>query len=168
MSETASARHILSAFCEGIGMDIGFGGDAIVPHAITFDMPQPYTNVGSDGQILRGDCRNLFMFCNESLNWIHSAHLLEDFVYDEAEHIVREWRRVLKVGGLLITNCPDQRRFKAHIKVSGQPDNLAHKESDWSLATIKERVVKPTGPWEQVFEMDNFGPYSFLHVVRKV
>jgi ubiquinone/menaquinone biosynthesis C-methylase UbiE len=169
VSETAASREILAPYCVGLGLDLGFGGDAVVPTALTFDMPRPYTNVGGDRQILRGDCRNLSFLCDESLDYLYSSHLLEDWTYhDLATIILPEWRRVLKTGGLLITNCPDQQRFLAHCERTGQGLNLAHKEPDFSLHTFKHNALYLVGPWETVFEQAEHGAYSWLLTVRKV
>lgn len=149
------------------GMDVGYGGDRIVPHAWAFDLPQPYTHVGDDRQQLRGDCRHFPFLCDGALDWLYSAHLLEDFSYSDLVHIITEWRRVLKPGGLLVTNCPDQQRFLAHCAKTGQPGNLAHCESDFSLDNFKNRVLALTGPWEHVYEMPESGAYSWYLVVRK-
>lgn len=169
MSETSAARSVLAPFCqEKHGLDMGFGGDSIVPHAITFDMPKPYTNVGGDKQIMRGDCRNLGMFCDGAMDWIYSSHLIEDWKYRDIEMILTEWRRVLKPGGLLVTNCPDQQKFLSHCARTGQPLNMAHANADFSLANFIDKCLAPTGPWETVFVEPEAGPYSFYIVVRKV
>lgn len=169
MSETAASRDLLAPFCVGRGLDIGFGGDAVVPDAITFDMPHPYTRVGEDRQVLQGSCMDLSMICSEALDYVYSAHLLEDFTYQQlAEVIIPEWRRVLRVGGLLVTNCPNQQRFLDHCARTGQGLNMAHKEQDFSLETFEERVLRHTGPWETVLRMPEHGAYSWLAVARKV
>lgn len=167
VSETDTARSILAPYCKGIGLDMGFGGSAITPQALTFDMAQPYTNVGGHKQILRGDARRLPFVCNDSLDFIHSSHLLEDFHYDELVNIITEWRRCLKTGGLLITNCPDQQRFLSHCSETGQGINLAHKEPDYSLDTFRNKVLARTGIWKEVFAEPNHGPYSWLLIVEK-
>lgn len=166
-SETSTSRHILAPFCAGLGLDIGFGRDKVVPHAISFDMPTPYTCVGGDEQIMRGDCRDLRMFCDESLDYIYSSHLLEDFTYEQLIPLIGEWRRVLKVGGRVVTNCPDQQRFLSHCAATGQGLNLAHKEANFSLQTFKDTVLAHTGPWEVQHETPEHGPYSWLLVVAK-
>lgn len=168
MSETASCRPFLAKYCEGLGLDVGYGGSAIVPSALTFDTDPPYTNVGSDKQILKGSCTNLGMFCDESLDYIYSSHLLEDFSFGDLVNVIKEWRRVLKVGGLLVTNCPDQQQFLAHIAVTGQGNNLAHKEQDFSLQNFKDRVLSHTGSWEIVYEKPDALPYSWYLVTRKI
>ncbi len=169
MSETAAARPYLAKYCsEPLGMDIGFGGSAIVPHAITFDQVQPYTNVGGDKQMLRGDCRDLSFMCDESLSWLYNSHLIEDWLWQDIPPIIREWRRVLKTGGLWITCCPDEPIYSTHCKASGQDYNLAHKNADFTLATFKERVVNTTGPWEIVMENPLVNTYSWLLVCKKL
>ena len=168
MSETAASREILAPYCaEPWGVDLGFGGDPVVPHAITFDMPRPYTSVGGARQILRGDCRDLSMFCDGALDWVYSAHLVEDHYYSELHVILREWRRVIRPGGLLVTNAPDQQQFKAYIAEHNQGDNLAHREQDFSLDNFR-RCLDTCGPWEEVYAMPDDGRYSWYLVVRKV
>ena len=169
-SEASTAREILAPFCVGPrGLDIGGGGDLIVSHATLVDQKNPYTKVGNCRQILQGDCRSLHFICNDSQDWIHSAHLLEDFSYETlAAVIIPEWRRVLKQGGLLITNCPDQQKFLAHCAATGQGINCAHLEADFSLHTFKTRVLAHTGEWETVLEVPEHGAYSWLLVCKKV
>lgn len=173
MSETAASREVLAPFCVGLGLDLGFGGDPVLPLinpqgiCLPFDMPRPYTRVGADPQILRGDCRDLSFICENALDYCYSSHLLEDFSYSDAQAIIREWRRVLKPGGVIVTNCPDQQRFLAHCAATSQPLNLAHLEQDWSIETFERNVLVPTGPWETVFREPVHGAYSWLLVVRK-
>lgn len=169
MSETKAARPTLAKFCNGIGLDIGFGGSAITPSAITFDMPNRYAHTQENHkQILKGDCKNLNFFCNNSLDYIYSSHLLEDFTYKDLVPIIKEWRRIIKDDGLLITNCPDQQKFLAHCKKTGQPLNLAHKEQDFSLHNFRTKVIANTGKWEEVFVEPNAGPYSWYLVLKKL
>jgi predicted SAM-dependent methyltransferase len=169
MSESNTSKDIFAPWLQGIGLNIGFGGSKVAgDNEITFDMPEPYTNVGDGVQIIRGDARRLPMFCSESLNWIHSAHLCEDFPYSQLVEIIKEWRRVLKVGSHLLTNCPNQQKFLAHCKKSGQLGNAAHFEQDFSLQTWNQHVIAHTGPWEVVYENDNHGPYSWLQCLKKI
>lgn len=172
MSETAACRDVLAPFCVGLGLDMGFGGSAIVPDAITFDMKNAYTSVGSDKQIMRGTASDLSMFCDDSLDYIYSSHLIEDWNYGDMALLLTEWRRVIKPGGLLITNCPDQQKFLAHVaahfKKTGQDiNNLSHKEPDFGLAKFMD-VLMFVGKWEVVKVWPAEGVYSWYLVVRKV
>lgn len=169
MSETSHARPYLSKYCTGIGIDIGFGGSAIVPTAITFDMPQSYCpSFEGHTQILRGDCRSFPYVCDCAFDYIYSSHLLEDFTYKELVPILLEWRRILKVGGNLVINCPDQQKFLAHCAKTGQGINMAHKEPDFSLKNFIEKVANPTGKWEEIFRQTDTHPYSWYLVLKKI
>jgi SAM-dependent methyltransferase len=168
MSETSAARPVLSKFCQGFGIDIGFGGSAIVPTALTFDMPKGYCpSFEGHKQIFQGDCRNLNFLCDEVFDYIYSSHLLEDFSYAELVPILKEWRRVLKKGGVLITNCPDQQKFLHHCAKTGQPLNMAHKEQDFSLENFR-KIANKVGEWKEIFVEPNAGAYSFYLVLEKV
>lgn len=167
-SETQKARNTLSKFCNGIGIDMGFGGSAIVDSAITFDQDKPYCDPWEyHRQILRGDCKNLSFICDNALDYIYSSHLLEDFYYHELKDILIEWRRTLTDGGLLVINCPDQQKFLNHCARTGQGINEAHKEPDFSLHTFK-RVLEQTGQWETIFEQEEVDIYSWYLVLKKV
>jgi len=195
MSETAACRAVLAPWCVGLGLDIGYGGDAVVPGVGTFDRKGgSYGAVGNDPQMYQGDCRDLSTFCDGSRDFIYSSHLVEDFHYHEIIPLIREWRRVLGacsnaeaarfrelrehipipdaikesgLRGLLITNCPDQQKFLAHCAATGQGLNMNHKESDFSLKTFRQ-VLALTGEWEELFVEPEAGAYSWYLVVRKV
>jgi len=170
MSECAQARPVLAKYCKGLGLEIGAGGEKTVPDdsLITLDLPQPYTSVGTVQQTLRGHCGDLSGFCDNVLDYIIQHHVAEDFVWPELETIVREWHRVLKVGGLCIFNNPNQQKFLAHCAATGQGTNDAHKEVDFSLEALKANVIDKTGPWEILFENPDVPPYSFYLVVKKL
>jgi hypothetical protein len=169
MSECATSREIFAPYCVGLGVEAGFGGAATVPHVLTSDQKTPYTNVGGDKQIFQNDCRDFSFMCDGVLDFFVHIHLAEDFSYTElAGKIIPEWRRLLKPGGLLLTNCPDQKKFLAHCAKTGQGTNDAHLEQDFSLENWNKRVLPATGPWNVIFEEPNHGPYSFLQVIRKI
>lgn len=172
ISECSLTRDQLAPFLDRANhplvLEMGAGGDLTVPHAIPFDQPNPYTSVGSVRQVLRGHCGNLSFFCDNSVDAFATHHLLEDFSYGELVRIIGEWRRVLRPGGVVAINCPDQQRFLAHCARTGQGINLAHHEQDFSLKNFKSRVLRETGPWEILLEQDNVGNYSWLLVVKKV
>jgi predicted SAM-dependent methyltransferase len=163
-SETSKCRERLAPYCKGYGLDLGFGGDPITPHAIRMDQPTPYANTGSYPVQLGGDATNLVWFNDNTLDFIYSSHLLEDFVNTEA--VLREWLRVLKPGGLLITFCPDEQIFRRHCAATGQPYNESHKHEHFSLDYVKNilDLINQTEPIVEIFPVDI---YSWDLVVRK-
>lgn len=50
---------------------------------------------------------NLFMFQDNSVDLIYSAHVLEHFKKSQVPNVLKEWYRVLRPGGLLRLAVPD-------------------------------------------------------------
>jgi predicted SAM-dependent methyltransferase len=166
-SETSQYREVLQPHCKGYGIDIGFGGDAIRDSAIRVDLPQPYANTGSQSVQLGGDCRDLYWFGDGALDYVYSSHVLEDFDEQETEAVVREWVRVLKVGGRLVLLLPDQPRYSRHCEATAQPYNEHHSISHFSLEYVKA-VAARLGNVRVEAQYAELGPYSFGVVFEKI
>ena len=165
MSETAKCRERLKGYCNGFGLDLGYGGDPIVPWAITFDLPEPYAHEGDHPQNLAGDARDLSMFADGVFDFVFSSHLLEDFI--ETEEVLREWVRVLKPGGNLIIYCPDEPTYRHHCRNTGQVHNEAHKIEEFSLSYIRQELQKIKNSIYIVHSIVLVDDYSFEIVARK-
>jgi SAM-dependent methyltransferase len=91
----AHARRLREGFfekyCKGEGLDIGYGGDLIVPHAKGWDIEH------GDAQYLRGQR-------DGSLDFVYSSHTLEHV--DDPAVALKNWWRVLKPGGYLMVYIP--------------------------------------------------------------
>jgi predicted SAM-dependent methyltransferase len=57
---------------------------------------------------------SLPMFGDESVEFIYASHVLSYFDREEVKAVLAEWRRVLKIGGILRLAVPD---FEALVKV---------------------------------------------------
>jgi len=131
-SETSLRRAILAPWCQGNGIDLGFGGDPIHETAIRVDLQQPYAT-GIHPTQLAGDAARLHWFADGVLDFVYSSHLLEDF--EDTAGILREWLRVLKPGGHLVILCPDEQRYRRHCETTGHPYNNHHIHGDFPPAT---------------------------------
>ena len=127
MSETSKHRDKFIPYCVGCGLDIGFGGDPVVPWAITFDLPKPYSHVGEHPQNISGDARDLYMFKDNSLDFVYSSHCIEDF--ENTMDVLLEWIRVIGFGGYLMLLFPDERVYRTKTSVR----NLEHKHEDFGM-----------------------------------
>jgi len=163
MSETALIRPIAKKYCKGKGLDIGCGGDKVTPDSWGFDMPQPYASVGSDYIELRGDARNLEFINIGALDYIYSSHLLEDF--PNTEEVLIHWISRIKKGGKLILYLPDEQKYRAHCKATGQGYNEAHSIENMSLEYIKN-ILKGIGYTKILHEIELHAAYSFFIVVE--
>lgn len=143
MSETATARALLAPYCQGNGLDIGAGGDPIVPGAICLDRAENSkgrAHEGSHPTHLVGDAGNLFWFRDGVMDYVYSSHCLEDAI-DTGAWLV-EWGRVLRPGGHLVLFLPDQKTYEACCRADGTLPNQAHKHPDFSLDYVKARLPK--------------------------
>ena len=164
VSETSKVRRALSGFCSGNGLDIGYGGDPIVPQAICLDLPERYASYKRHPQHLRGDARDLYWFRDASLDYVFSSHLLEDF--EDTAAVLSEWLRVVRPGGLLVLFLPDEKAYRKHCRERGISPNPHHIHPDFSLAYIK-RMVSKRDDVEIIHEKFPSGIYSFELVLKK-
>ena len=97
IGETAKARGrreregFFDKYCQGRGLDIGYGGDPLVPNVRGWDFEH------GDAQLLQG-------LDDASFDFVYSSHLLEHL--PDAELSIRNWWRVLKPGGYLLLYLP--------------------------------------------------------------
>ena len=168
-SETSKARPRLSKFCRGNGIDLGYGGDPIVPSAMTMDLPNPYTKLGGYPQNLAGDARDLYWFKDNVLDYVYSSHLLEDFSSKETAAVLREWLRVIKVDGVLVLYGPDEPTYRACRRERGKVPNPGHKIDNFGLKYVKGVLEQNfRGRYSIVHEIALIDDYSFDLVVRKL
>jgi len=76
-------------------------GDRYIPDFIHIDIRKlPHVDYVTSAD-------KLDMFENDSVDLIYSCHALEHFRRHQIEHVLEEWHRVLKVGGILRLAVPD-------------------------------------------------------------
>src|SRR5579872_7341715 len=76
-SETSKVRHLVIAYCQGHGCDIGFGGDKISKtDCIGIDYANPYANVGNDKVDIAVDVmKESIPLANDTFDYVYSSHL---------------------------------------------------------------------------------------------
>jgi predicted SAM-dependent methyltransferase len=84
-----------------IKLDIGAG---LEPHGEGYTCIDKY--VIAPGYI-NTDIGDLSMFADKSVEEIYSSHTLEHVSKREVIPVLKEWRRVLRPGGLLVIEVPD-------------------------------------------------------------
>jgi SAM-dependent methyltransferase len=89
-------------YCNGKGLDIGFGGDLILPDAQRWDFEH------GDAQYLKG-------IKDESFDFVYSSHTLEHVF--EVEKTLENWFRVLKPNGYLILYIPHRDLYEKKKKL---------------------------------------------------
>lgn len=164
-SETSKVRNSLKIFCNGNGVDIGFGGDPILKSAVTIDLPSPYAKYKNNPLHLRGSGDNLYWFKDNVLDYVYSSHLLEDF--ENTEQIINEWLRVIKPGGNLVLFLPDEQVYREYNKKLGKNPNHNHVHDHFSLEFIKN-IIKARDDVKIIHEVAISNIYSFELVLKKI
>lgn len=168
-SETSKCRARLAKYCEGMGVDVGFGGDLIVPRAMGVDLERMYCPpLGGDPQHIVVDSEKL-PFEDGTLDFVFSSHLIEDFSYEEQCVVIDEWRRVLKPGGRMILYAPIEQVYRKRCEETGQTYNEAHVEKDFCWPRFCAEVLDASsGAWEVEHSASYPEEYSWECVLRKV
>jgi len=114
--ETSKAHHrrkmegFFEKFCNGDGLDIGFGSDLITKDAKGYDFEH------GNAQYLKGVKDN-------SYDFVYSSHTIEHLP-DPSEGI-KNWYRVVKPGGYLIIYLPHRELYEKKIALPSRfnPDH---------------------------------------------
>jgi SAM-dependent methyltransferase len=116
-------------------LDIGYRGyvgeaDPVVPHAVGVELDYP----GYDGRTLP--------FLDYSQDAVHASHCLEHI--DDYRNALREWHRVLKIGGFLVIAVPHKFLYE---KRTGLPSrwNEDHKRF-YTPASLMAEVETSLAP----------------------
>jgi SAM-dependent methyltransferase len=146
--------RFITRYFVGDGVDIGCGSDPIslygglfplMKSLKTWDLPD------GDAQLLEG-------LTDESFDFVHSSHCLEH-MRDPVEAL-KNWFRVLKVGGHLVILVPDEDLYEMGVFPSR--NNTDHKwtftlwkESSWCDKSVNVvDLIKTLGAEAQVLKME--------------
>jgi len=117
-AETSKARGrrqregFFEKYCNGNGLDIGYGGDPVVPNVRGWDFEH------GDAQVLHG-------LDDESFDFVYSSHLLEHL--PDVELALNNWWRVLQPGGYLILYLPHRDLYEKKLHLPSRfNDDHAH------------------------------------------
>lgn len=97
-------------YCQGRGLDIGYGGDPVVANAQGWDFEH------GDAQLLKG-------LDDASFDFVYSSHLLEHL--PDTELTLQNWWRVIKPGGYLILYIPHRDLYEKKTELPSRfnPDH---------------------------------------------
>lgn len=97
-------------FCNGKGLDIGHGGDKLLPSCDGWDLD-------------RGDAHRLTGIGDGSYDFVYSSHVLEHL--EDPTMALREWWRVLRPGGFMILYVPERDLYEKRQRLPSRfnPDH---------------------------------------------
>jgi ADP-heptose:LPS heptosyltransferase len=159
--EAGKIRWEVVEYTRGAGLELGCGPVKLFPHFIGIDKE------ASDpvhGPSLVMDCSSLPCFSDRSFAFVFSSHLLEHI--DDTRAALREWWRVIDVGGYLVLYLPHA-DFYPNI---GEPGANPDHKHDFRPEEILEAMREITPDWDCVrCETRAAGDeYSFFIVFKKL
>ncbi len=113
-SSKAKARReregFFEKYCKGRGLDIGYGGDLLVPNCQGWDFEN-------------GDAQYLYGLENESFDFVYSSHTLEHMV--DPMMALQNWWRVIKPDGYLLVYIPHRDLYEKKTRLPSRwnPDH---------------------------------------------
>lgn len=167
-NESAKIKYDIVPYTRGRGLDLGCGPYKAFDHFIGVDNRH---HAGRFGWDIRPDvfvetCEKLGLFTDGSMDFVFSSHLLEHI--EKFEDALREWWRVIKVGGHLVLYLP-HKQFYPNIGQPGANPDHKHDFEPNDIADAMRRVASGGAGWDLVENEDrNEGrEYSFFQVYRK-
>lgn len=164
-SEAAKVRFDILPYIGLNGFDLGCGSNKVYHHFVGIDSGVDTKLFGTPMQpdLVVPTCAALPMFASGIMDTVFSSHLLEHIVDYRAA--LKEWWRVVKVGGHLILYLP-HRDLYPNI---GQPGANPDHKHDFLPDDIIEAMTEDAADWDLVVNetRDQGREYSFLVVFRK-
>lgn len=159
-NEAAKVRWDIVEFTNGKGLDLGCGHFKAFPHFIGVDNGHHWGTEGADVAVKT--CEDLSLFASQQMDFVFSSHLLEHI--HDTKSALKEWWRVLKVGGYLILYLPHKNLYPNVGTKGANPD---HKHD--FLPEDIETIMREVGGWDLVKnETRDAGiEYSFFQVYKK-
>ncbi len=134
-NEAYKIRWEIVRYTRGRGLDIGCGPAKTYSHWIGVDncKDAQLFNHQIKPDVRVDSAEDLSVFATVSMDFAFSSHVLEHIEYERVPATLKEWMRVIKVGGHLTLYLPDEEQYP---KVGEKGANPDHK---WNVN--KQRVI---------------------------
>lgn len=165
--ESKKIRWEIVPYTRGTGLDLGCGMEKTFPHFIGVDNGH---HSAVFKQIMHPDlhrpAEDLSILKDESMDFCFSSHLLEHYHYEKVPEVLKEWLRVLKVGGYLILYLPDRSLYPNVGEPNANPDH----RWDPDYESVVEAMEKLEFSWDLVdYQLrDQDKEYSCYFVFEKL
>ena len=127
----ADSRFATRWFC-GNGIDVGGGGDSLALYKEFFPLANNIFVYDQE----HGDAQNLANVLDESFDFLYSSHCLEHM--RDAREALNNWLRVIKPGGHLVVQVPDEDLYE-----QGQWPSVFNPDHKICFTIAKEKSWSP-------------------------
>lgn len=164
-NEAAKVRFELMPYIGTSCLDLGCGASKVFPFFIGVDSGKDTQLFGTQMKPdLAGDVSKLGLFNADFFDTVFSSHTLEHI--DDTAATLREWFRVVKVGGVLALYLPHRDYYPHMGEAHSNPDHKHDFAPDDIISIMRE--IAPD--WRLEENQTRTGPheYSFFQVFRKL
>lgn len=154
----------VAPYLRGRGLDIGAGDFKVLPHAISVDnMHHAMFGFQNKPDVLCA-ADKLDVFASQSMDFVYSSHTLEHV--QDAAGALREWWRVVRVGGVLALYLPHKEHYPLCGTEGANPDHK-HDFCNEDIICMMEDMPAGWDLLENQVRTDN-DEYSMLLVFKKL
>lgn len=169
--ESVKTRWRAIPWTKGRGLDLGCGADKLLDNARCLGIDNCYDSQAFGTPIkpdINADITDLSFFSAGSFDYAFSSFTLQCFPLEVVPSILREWMRVLRVGGRLILYLPDG--DGSGFPRVGEPTANIYQKWDCSYAQVVALMEKAWPAWDLVdFERCPDDPeYALWFVWKKM
>ncbi len=170
--ERRANEGFFDKYCQGNGLDIGYGGDSLAPNCRGWDFEN------GDAQFLDG-------LENESFDFVYSSHTLEHVV--DPVIALQNWWRVVRQTGYLLVYVPHRDLYEKKTRLPSRwnPDHkhffILEDDDPPDTLGVRRLIVRALDGFELVYlkecrdgwtiadpEIHSNGEYSIEFVLRKL
>jgi len=175
--EYKKIKYHIVPYTRGAVLDLGCGPFRVYPHVIGIDNLAEFTKGANWRPDVARNCEDLSIFASRSLDAVFSSHLLEHI--QNTEKALREWWRVIKIGGYLVLYLP-HKLFYPNIGEPGANDKHLHDflpgdiighmsniSNKWDLVENEDRNEDDEYSFFQVYQKKSKGPIEFSYKKQK-
>lgn len=173
--ETAKTRWRVVPFTSGPGLDIGCGKAKVFESDHCIGIDSGLWAERGDGPCvanMRIDCTSDLPFTAGTWHYVYSSFLLEFVPYANVPKVLREWMRVIKVGGNLVLYLPDAVQYPKCAEDGMPAEAGAPADQLWNVtyAKVVEAMEKTGFNWDLIhFECcDQTNEYALLFVFKRL
>lgn len=175
--ESRKTRWRAMEFMRGKGIDLGCGPEKVLEtvHCVGVDSLK---DVGLFGIQMKpdviADVTELKLFATGSFDWAFSSHTLEHIPPEKVADTLREWMRVVRVGGHLILYLPDEEQYPKCVEPARgitEPESGCNPDHKWNVNydAVVKLMERAGGGWDLVrYERCTEGSeYSLFFAFKK-
>lgn len=175
-NEAIKIRWELVPYTRGRVLDVGCGRLKAFEHFIGIDNGHHAEAFRHDFRPdIRAEAHDLSLFASQSCDAVFSSHLLEHIPYERCGEVLREWWRLLKVGGHLCLYLPSDLDYPLIGVYGASPDHkwnvseealdaLMAQLNNWDLLECQRRNEGDEYSWFRVYQKTGHKPgYNGTH-----